>query len=78
MPKNLTGEVLGFGVDFIVARNGSWSYTYDEKGKKITTMPVSTTGEFRNCAGASINFVNGSWIYTFDKNGKKTSTRPNR
>lgn len=43
MPKNLTGEVLGFGVDFIVARNGSWYYTYDEKGKKITTMPVSTS-----------------------------------
>ena len=40
-------------------------------------MAVSSTGEFKNAAGTSINFVNGSWIYTYDKNGKKTGTRPN-
>lgn len=52
--------------------------TYDEKGKKIATIAVSSTGEFKNAAGTSINFVNESWIYTYDKNGKKTGTRPNR
>lgn len=61
-----------------VQDSGSWYYTYDEKGKKIATMAVSSTGEFKNAAGTSINFVNGSWIYTYDKNGKKTGTRPNR
>lgn len=58
-----------------VQRKGSYYYTFDEKAKRLETLPVSN-GDFKNVIGNSFNLKKVSYIYTFDKKCKKTGTRP--
>lgn len=74
--RSSVGDVVGWGTDFFVGKQGGFYRIFDAKGKVLKALSVNTVGEVLSVSGETITSRLGNWIYFWDKNGKKLGTRP--
>lgn len=54
-----------------IVKNGAWYDIYNEKGKKVKSISVSSTGEMVGFSATFFIVKKGAWYELYDQNGKK-------